>query len=152
MKLQYASTEILKLSFPPFFNNVGRSYIIDGLDNVTFTLKKPDTTTQVVIPTFDSDVKFWSTEIALSSFQEGIWLIKAESDVVDTLPQFRSVVWGDYVDDIVEARQAALGRWKIDGTQLIIYEDDGVTPFQTFDLLDASGLPSISEVFERNPV
>lgn len=151
MKFQYTSTEALRLSFPPFFHTSG-VFIVAGADNVTFTIKAPDTTTQVVVPAFDTDVKFWKAEVAIGSFQEGIWLIKAESDVAGTIPQFRALSWGDYVDDIGEARQAALGRWKIVGTQLIIYEDDGTTPFKTFNLLDTGGLPSVSSVFERTPV
>lgn len=150
MKYQYASTEVLKLSFPPFFVTSG--YITDGLDTVQLTIKKPDTTTQVVVPSFDSDVKFWKAEIPLVSFQEGLWLIKAESNVVGAYEQYRVLSWGDYVDDIGEIRQSALGRWRIVGTQLIIYEDDKVTPFKTFDLKDASGLPSVTQTFERVPV
>lgn len=152
MKSQYASTEVLKLSFPPFINGVSGAYIIDGLDTVQFTLRKPDTTTQVVAVSFDSDVKFWVAEIAIISFQEGLWLVRAVSDATNAIDQFRALSWGDYVDDIGEARQAALGRWKIIGTQLIIYEDDGTTPFKTFDLKDSSGIPSITQIFERAPI
>ena len=152
MKLQYASTEAIKLSFPAFFDGLARSYIVDGLGTTQFTLKKPDNTTQAVAASFDSDVNFWTAEIAIGSFQEGIWLIKAESSVLNTIDQFRALSWGDYVDDIGEARQAALGRWRVIGTQLIIYEDDGVTPFKTYNLKDASGLPSLTQVLERDPV
>lgn len=152
MKSQYASTEVLTMSFPPFFVPVTPEYVIDGLDTVQFTVKKPDTTTQIVVPTFDSDVKFWKAEIPVLSFQEGLWLIRAESDVAGSYDQYRAVFWGDYVDDIGEIRQMALGRWRIVGSQLIIYEDDKVTPFKTFDLLDAEGLPNINQAFERNPV
>jgi len=152
MKLQYASTEPLRLSFPPFFSGIDGAYIIDGLGTTQFTLRKPDTTTQVVAASFDSDVKFWTAEVTLGSFQEGVWLVKAESSAANTVDQFRALSWGDYVDDIGEARQAALGRWHILGTQLIIYEDDGTTPFKTYDLKDVSGLPSINQVFERDPI
>lgn len=152
MKLQYASTEVLRLSFPSFFNSIDSNYVIDGSGTVQFTVRKPDDTTQVIPASFDSDVKFWTAEIGTASFQEGLWLVKAESTVSNTVDQFRVLSWGDYVDDIGEARQATLGRWTIVGTQLIIYEDDGTTPFKTFNLLDSSGLPSVSGVFERNPV
>lgn len=151
MKFQYTSTEVLSLSFPSFFDSIASAYVVDGLDTVQFHIRKPDATTQVIAASFDTDVKFWRAEVAVPSFQEGVWLIKAMSDVSNTVDQFRALSWGDYVDDIGEARQAALGRWKIVGTQLVIYEDDGTTPFKTFDLLDSEGLPSISTVFERNP-
>jgi len=152
MKSQYTSTEPLQLSFPPFFDGSSRTYVIDGLGTTQFTLKKPDNTTQIVAASFDSDVKFWTAQVAPASFQEGIWLVKAVSNVANTVDQFRSLVWGDYVDDIGEARQAALGRWRIIGTQLIIYEDDGTTPFRTYNLKDSGGLPSVTQVFERDPV
>lgn len=152
MKFQYASTEKLVLSFPPFFDGIASAYVIDGLGTTQFTIKKPDATAQVIAASFDSDVKFWTAEIAIASFQEGIWLIKASSDVANTVDQFRALSWGDYVDDIGEARQAALGRWRVVGTQLTIYEEDGITPFKTYNLKDASGLPSLNQVFERDPV
>ena len=152
MKFQYTSTEVLRLAFPAFFDNIASNYVVSGVDTVQFTLRKPDATTEIIAASFDSDVKFWAAEVPILSFQEGVWLIKASSDAANTVPQFRALSWGDYVDDIGEARQAALGRWKIVGTQLIIYEDDGTTPFKTFNLLDSGGLPSISSVLERSPI
>lgn len=35
--------------------------------------------------------------------------------------------------------------------QLIIYDDDGTTPIQAFDLKDFNGMPSIQEICERVP-
>lgn len=44
-------------------------------------------------------------------------------------------------------------RTKIDvaAAQLIIYDDDCITPLTTFDLRDFSGMPSVQEVCERVP-
>lgn len=44
-------------------------------------------------------------------------------------------------------------RTKIDtvNAQLIIYDDDCITPLTTFDLRDFSGMPSVQEVCERVP-
>lgn len=44
-------------------------------------------------------------------------------------------------------------RTKLDtvNAQLIIYDDDCVTPLTTFDLRDFSGMPSVQEVCERVP-
>lgn len=53
---------------------------------------------------------------------------------------------------IADISKVQLGRWKIQGTQLILYEDDGTTPFTTFNLLDDTGSPSNTRVFERVPV
>lgn len=45
-------------------------------------------------------------------------------------------------------------RTKIDvaNAQLIIYEDDCITPLQVFNLLDFSGMPSVETVCQRVPV
>jgi hypothetical protein len=48
--------------------------------------------------------------------------------------------------------QAAFGRWKIIGTQLVLYDVDNVTPIKTFDLKDAGGAPSSTSIFERDPL
>lgn len=44
-------------------------------------------------------------------------------------------------------------RTKIDpvAKTLTVYEDDGITPMQIFDLYDSQGHPSVSEVAERMP-
>ena len=39
---------------------------------------------------------------------------------------------------------------KIDKT-LTVYDDDGITPIQVFDLYDSTGTPSVEEVCERVP-
>jgi len=49
------------------------------------------------------------------------------------------------------SRKIATGRWKIDGTQLFMYDDDGVSVIYTFDLLDNTGAPSNTKIFERRP-
>lgn len=36
--------------------------------------------------------------------------------------------------------------------QLVIYDDDGVTPLTTFDLKDFNGMPNVQEVCEKVPV
>ena len=46
-------------------------------------------------------------------------------------------------------RKMTTGRWKIVANQMIFYDDDGITPFATFDLFDQAGLPSVDCVFER---
>ena len=44
-------------------------------------------------------------------------------------------------------RKIETGRWKIQGTQLIIYDEDGVTPLKTFNLSGAQ----TQAYSERNP-
>lgn len=43
------------------------------------------------------------------------------------------------------------GRWRIAGNQLILYDEDGVTPMYVFDLKDKTGLPTEESPYERSP-
>jgi hypothetical protein len=51
-------------------------------------------------------------------------------------------------------RKIGANRNKIDvpNSQLVVYEDDKITEFRRFDLLDEDGQPSAAGVFERDPV
>lgn len=149
MKGQYIASEELRIVVPPFLNTDTNQFITDT-DVVTLTIKKPDDTLLAPAPTAvrDADTDFWIAIIPVASFLAGDWLIKAESDAVATLPQFVSLVWGDFMDDMF---QAALGRWKIKNNQLTLYKDDGLTVLRTFDLKDGDGLPSSTQIFERDP-
>ncbi len=42
-------------------------------------------------------------------------------------------------------------KWKIIGTQMLFYDDDGTTVLYTFDLKNKSGTPTDRDVFERAP-
>lgn len=150
-KTQFIASEAMKIAFMPFFDTISGAYIVDGSDVVTLTVKDPngDLMAPAPTPVFDSDTNFWVTEVDVIDYVEGDWKIKAVSDAAGTLPQYRLLTWGDYWTDI---RQASMGRWKVVGTQLLIYADDGTTVFKTFDLKDADGNPSATRVFERDPV
>jgi hypothetical protein len=54
--------------------------------------------------------------------------------------------------DVEIIRKVETGRWKIVANQMIFYDDDETTPILTFDLKDDAGLPSMTTVFERDPV
>jgi hypothetical protein len=153
-KSQFVSTEDLQVVFPPFINRTDGTQFL-GTDVVTLVVKKPNgiLLSSPPVPTFDSDVKLWIATIPQASFLEGKWLILASSNGVSTQGQNQVLTWGDYVDDIQETRQAALGRWRIDSTtkKLLLYEDDGVTVFKTYDLKDSLGSPSVTQIFERTP-
>lgn len=150
-KGQFISIEPLEISLRPFLDSSG-NHIVTGSDVITLVLKAPDTTIHNPTATWDSTVNMWVSQLAVVNFQEGEWLLYGVSDVAGSLPQFRSLWWGDYVDDIPEIRQAALGRWKIVSTTLFLYEEDGLTVFGTFSLKDSGGAPSNTEIFERDPV
>lgn len=150
-KSQFISAESLDILLSPFLD-VSGAYITTGVDVITLTLKAPDATIYNPTAIWDSDVGMWLAQLAVVSFQEGEWLLYGVSDVSGSLPQFSSLWWGDYVDDIPETRQAALGRWKIEGTTLRLYEEDGLTVFMEFDLKDDAGAPSNTKVFDKDPV
>ena len=150
-KSQFLSTEDLEITLNPFSGASG-SYLSTGLDVVTLTLKAPDGTIFNPVATWDADVSMWVAQLPALNFQEGEWLLYAVSDAVDSLPQFMSLWWGDYVDDIAETRQAALGRWKIEGAVLRLYEADGVTVFREFNLRDSGGDPTDTNIFDKDPV
>lgn len=49
------------------------------------------------------------------------------------------------------------GRWKIftsggDANRLVLYDTDGVTPLQKWDLKDIAGAPTTTAIYERVPV
>lgn len=154
-KLQFTSNEDLQLIFPPFIDRTTGDPIL-GTDAITLTIRRPNGTLLPgpPAPIFDADVELWTASVSSGSFSAGTWMILAESDASDTQGQRQVLTWGDYVDDIPETRQAALGRWRIDSTskKLFLYEDDGTTVFKEFDLKDAGGTPSVAQVFERDPV
>jgi len=153
-KMQFVSTESLKLVFQPFVNSATGAQFI-GTDAVTLVIKRPNGTLlpSPPTPTFDTDVNLWTANIPSASFMAGEWLVLASSNGANSRGQNQVLTWGDYVEDIHETRQAALGRWKIDAStkKLFLYEDDGVTVFKTFDLKDSTGLASVTQIFERTP-
>lgn len=54
--------------------------------------------------------------------------------------------------DVAEILKHTKNRWKIAANQLTVYDDDGVTPLQVFNLKDSSGAPTMTEPYERDPV
>ena len=55
-------------------------------------------------------------------------------------------------DDYERLRKVSEGRWKITGNQIIYYDDDGETPFLTFDTYNRIGSPAMANIMERVPV
>lgn len=53
--------------------------------------------------------------------------------------------------DLAFLRQMESGRWRIVDNQMIFYAEDGVTPLRAFDLKDADGNPTTTDVLERVP-
>lgn len=64
---------------------------------------------------------------------------------------------GKRVDDIQRIKVVSEGRWKIftgggDANRLVLYDTDGTTVLQKWDLKDSAGAASTTNVFERVPV
>lgn len=154
-KVQFVSNESLQIIFPPFVDAISGSPII-GTDVATLVVKKPNSTLLVSppAPVFDTDTHLWTATISSAAFLEGLWMAMVTSNAAGARPQYLALTWGDYVDDIQETRQAAMGRWKIDAvTNLLhLYEDDGTTVFKSYNLKDSTGAPSTSQIFERDPI
>ncbi len=75
----------------------------------------------------------------------------AIADVSSDLAAVKAVVDGTGAD-VQDLLDEAFGRWKVQGSQIILYRASAVnTPWKTFDLLDDSGSPSGVRVFERVP-
>lgn len=58
---------------------------------------------------------------------------------------------------IDELSAIAKGKWEIkttgpDANRLILYDTDGITVIQKFDLKDASGSPTTTSIYRRDPV
>jgi hypothetical protein len=58
---------------------------------------------------------------------------------------------GSIDEMLLELGKLEGNRWKIENNQMTIYNDDGVTPFQVFNLFDASGNPTENNPVERVP-
>lgn len=69
-----------------------------------------------------------------------------KSDTASTLSVVNSMQ-----TTLTELHKVAIGRWKIMGNQLIIYDTDETTPLRVFDLFDDEGNPSQVKIFERVP-
>jgi len=156
VKTQYAATEVLRLAFFPFFDVSTGAYVVGGTDTIALVVKKPDDTllTPAPVPVFDVDTNFWVVEVPVGDYMQGDWLVRATSDWANTFPQYRALTWGDYVSDLVTLRKIKTGRWKIDTAAKVIrfYDDDGTTVLYEFNLKNAAGTPSTSNIFERDPV
>lgn len=49
-------------------------------------------------------------------------------------------------------RKFQTNRWKVVSNQLVIFDDNGTTPYKSFNLLDQSSAPTMTNIFERFPV
>jgi hypothetical protein len=60
-------------------------------------------------------------------------------------------MFSDSLAHALAARKVAFGKWKIESFQLTLYDVDGLTPIQVFDLRDDNDNPTNTKVYRRNP-
>jgi hypothetical protein len=106
-KAQFQSTEIMRIRFSPFVNSVTGAYII-GTDNCTLNYRPPGGAPAAVAMSWDAGIHLWYYDFAVPAYVQGEWRFKAVSDDVNALPQWKTVIWGDYVDDITLGKTAAV--------------------------------------------
>jgi hypothetical protein len=135
MKIQFQSTEKLRVRLPPFLNKNDWSYIM-GTDQATLYIKCPDGTLLqtgvggVPVPTYDSDVRMWSVDLDVSYYtahadpSTNEWKVYAVSDDANYVPQWASYFWGDYVDDVTTAKTSAGSADTKLGTPAVTVSDD----------------------------
>lgn len=70
--------------------------------------------------------------------------VSPDSGNVDIIFQVSSFATNLQLDAISDLEKIAKNRWKIENNQLIIYDDDGVTPLRVFNLSGGS-TPAYSE-------
>lgn len=78
---------------------------------------------------------------AAASVSEDIADVKSDTSLIPTVAPM-----------IETLHRIGVGRWKIQGTQLLIYEDDETTVLMAFNLKDDNGAASNTRIFERMPV
>lgn len=54
--------------------------------------------------------------------------------------------------DIAIVKKINIGRWKIENDMMIFFDEDSETPLLAFSLKNASGQPTMENVFERLPL
>lgn len=96
-----------------------------------------------------SDVSDLSGNLVLVSLKIG----NPDGTISDNIDAIQSTVSGLSASGpkIDTLHQIAVGRWKVQGTQLLLYNADGTTVLKAFDLKDDAGDPSNLRIFERVP-
>jgi len=105
-KAQFQSTETMRIRFSPFVNAVTGAYII-GTDTCQLNYRPPGGAPAAVAMSWDAGIQVWYYDFVVGSYVQGEWRFRGVSNDVNALPQWKNVIWGDYVDDITAAKTAA---------------------------------------------
>ena len=108
------------------------------------------------ISTTKTDVAAVSTKLGTPAGVSVVADIAAvEGSLAADIAAVESSLGGDIaglVSSMADLSDQAFGRWKIQGSQLILYrESDEETPWRAYDLYDDAGTASGVRVFERRP-
>ncbi len=122
---------------------VGGSGLGAGAYYYQCTVAETDTVGFLIIKVDKAGAKTYVYTVDVTATQNDITAIQDDVSDIASSQAFTA----EMVDYLM---QAAFGRWKIEGTQLIIYTwtNDVLT---TFDLKDENGDPSNTSIFERAP-
>lgn len=88
------------------------------------------------------------------STQEHDHLLGLDTNTIDGKVDTIDGKIDDLTTNIELLKQMETGRWKLDVAlnQMVFYEDDNITEIMRFDLFDANGNSTTSNVFERTKV
>jgi len=79
------------------------------------------------------------------------YFIRCDGGVVLKDPDRYTVGTTSIVSVLDRIQEIEEGRWKIEDNKLTFYGEDGTTPLVTFNLKDAEGNPTETNVYERVP-
>jgi hypothetical protein len=122
-KSQYQSTEIMRVRFSPFVNATTGAYII-GTDTCTLNYRPPGGAPASVAMAWDSSIQMWYYDFLVAGYVQGEWRFRAVSSDAAALPQWKTIVWGDYVDDVTLGKTAAASADTKLGLPAVTVSDD----------------------------
>ena len=152
-KIEFQPTEALQFYVGAFIDRFSGA-VIEG-DFCTFSIVDPALAPSTVSGAYNSTSKIWSGSIASGSYQSGSWQICATSSNANALPQYLVLQWGDQTSlDIEFCRRAFKNRMKIDAVAKTetLYAENGVTVLQVWDLKDATGAATATDIYDKVPV
>jgi len=95
----------------------------------------------------DTIVKIWKEH-----YKMWVGLVKAETHVETIVLKQIYLDILERIENAVELiRKINTNRWQLKDEELIIYDDDGVTPLVKFKLYDKHGRPSSTEIYDKRP-
>jgi len=76
--------------------------------------------------------------------------LENSTDIADTI--FARNEWTSAMADLSLIRDIEAGKWEIINNQMVFYKQDNVTEVARFNLFDASGTPSETNLYSREKV